>query len=147
MNGDKRNKAARLFLERLINHSYVASIDSVGSMLSDGPPGRKPDPRLVRLHDWFSSLDEASRQNIRDVIVEAVDTALFGTLVLLDGLAEGEPIDGETSDFALTLQTYASEEDREANNANSAVRVNPFGTEDDLHDMYRWMKDERRETS
>lgn len=140
-----RNEAARIFLQMLISRAYDGGIDSVLSKLSKGPPGRKPREDWVRLSQWFRGLNEEDQEQVRAVIRDAVDAAVFGCLVLLDNLTGGNPIQGQTSDFALYLQTYSDEEARQGSQSLASMRINPaWSGDEDLHDMYRWMLEERQ---
>ena len=79
------------------------------------------------------------------VIREAVDAAIFGCLVLLDGMTGGPPVVGVVSDFALYLQTYENEEARQADKPNRRVRVNPAWTGEYLHDLFHFAVEEKTE--
>ncbi len=146
MNGNSMNsqQAAELFLSLLIDRAYNGAIGGTTSLLEKGPPGRKPRQDLVLLHQWFQDLDEESRGQVLNVVRQAVDAAVFGCLALLDGVA-GYPIEGKISDFAVYLQVYKDIDARKANSPTSSVRLNPAYTAEFLHDMYRWILQERVE--
>jgi len=140
-----RNEAAELFLNLLIARAYDGAIRDVTSILEGGPPGRKPPQDLIRLHQWFQNLDNESRGYVLALIREAVDAAVFGCLVFLDGLAGGYPVE-KPSDFALHFQVYEDKRSRKSNSPEVSVRLNPVSTTDeDLHDMFRWILQERAE--
>jgi hypothetical protein len=140
-----RNEAAELFLNLLIARAYDGAIRDVMSILKGGPPGRKSPQDLVRLNQWFQNLDNESRGYVFALIRESVDAAVFGCLVFLDGLAGSYP--GEKpSDFALYFQVYEDKRSRKSNSPKVSVRLNPASTTDeDLHDMFRWILQERAE--
>ncbi|MCI0564485.1 MAG: hypothetical protein MN733_38940 [Nitrososphaera sp.] len=147
MNNDflNRNEATDNFLQGVISIVYEGAIKAILSTLSDGPPGRKPREDLVRLSQWFKALDKEDQEQVQAVIRDAVDAAIFCFLVMLDNLTGGNPIQGQTSDFALYLQTYSDEEARKVDQSLVSVRINPaWSGEEDLHDMYRWKLEERQ---
>ena len=138
-----QKEAKELFLNQLICRAYDGAIESTISTLEEGPAGRKPQRSLVDLHHWFQGLDDQSRKYVSALIQEAVDSSVFGCLVLLDGLTGGYPVKGEISDFAVYLQIYENEEAREVNLPRFSVRVNSTKSGDDLHDMFHWILRER----
>lgn len=136
-----RDQAVALFMKALILHARNGTIREVLSVLSNGPPGRQPPEAKLALHRWFQTLDSQGQRFVSQVIQEAVDAALFSTLVLLDGAAGGYPVEGEVSDFALYLQTYQDWEARKVDSPQISVRLNPPTTTEDLHDIFLWMLD------
>ncbi len=135
--------AARIFLNMLIARAYNGAINAVASVLEKGPPGRRPPEELTRLHDWFESLDTENRKHVQTVIQKSVDSAVFGCLVLLDGMSGGNPIRGKQSDFAVYLQAYEDDDAMRSDSPQNRVRLNPPAISDDLHDMFHWMLQER----
>jgi hypothetical protein len=87
---------------------------------------------------WFRNLNTEDQSRVSEIVREAVDSAIFGVLVVLDGLSGGNPVDGTNSDFALELQTYADEDARRANAPETSVRINQSDTTEPLHDLFRW---------
>lgn len=138
--------ATNEFLERVILRGYDGAIDTVRSYLKSGPPGRKPRPDLVALHEWFDALDELDQANVLAAVKEAVDSAVFGFLVLLDGAWGGYPVEGIPSEFALFLLTYLDDEARERGRPEQSIRINR-AEDDDLHDQYRWLLQDREGAS
>lgn len=124
---------------------YKGVIDDIRNMLEIGPPGRRPHEGLVKLHERFESLSPDNRDIVDAIVGEAVFSAVFGLLVVLDGVHGGYPVEGKLSDFALYLQTYSDERSWEADTPNLSVRVNPIVG--DLHDQFREMVEERTEGS
>ena len=133
-----RNSAADLFLASVIERARNGVIKDVRTRLAEGPPGRRPSPDAVALSEWFRRLSSEDQTRITEILREAVDAAVFGTLVVLDGLSGGAPMKDVSSDFALSLQMYASEEARGANAPEASVRINPADTTEPLHDLFRW---------
>jgi hypothetical protein len=102
-------------------------------------------PDLALLQTWFSGLDNDSQQYVLKIIQKAIDSALFGCLVLLDGLTGGNPIQEKASDFALYLQVYKDDEFRATNESEYRIRVNSPEIPEFLHDLYRDMIEERHQ--
>ena len=142
MQGMNRGSAADRFLRFVIERARNNVIEGIQEDLIDGPPGRKPSAGAVARHMWFRSLSTEDQSRVSEVIREAVDSAIFGVLVVLDGLSGGNPVEGTTSDFALELQTYADEETRRENAPEISVRINPSDTTEPLHDLFRWKLEE-----
>lgn len=138
-------EAAEVFLNMLIARAYDGAIQGMTSTLEKGPSGRKPPQNLIILHQWFQSLDNRSREHVLAIIRQAVDAAVFGCLVLLDGLTGGNPVREKISDFAVYLQTYQDQDARKANSPQLSVRLNPVYTTEYLHDMFHWILQERLE--
>lgn len=62
-----------------------ASIDDVLENVAD-PPGRKPPEKLVKLSEWFNSLDDFGKGMVKSIISESVDMGVFSFLAILDGV-------------------------------------------------------------
>lgn len=137
MDAMTRGDAADLFLRFLIKRTRNSVIAGVKDDLTEGPPGRKPSQDAVARHMWFRNLSTQDQSRVSKIIRESVDSAIFGVLVVLDGLSGGNPVEGTTSDFALELQTYADEDTRRENAPEISVRVNPSDTTEALHDLFR----------
>lgn len=139
-----RNKAAEIFLRNLINRAYEQVVRGTISVLSEGPPGRKPSLDRVLRAKWYNSLDSESQEHVKAIIGEVADAAVFGSLVLLDNLTGGYPLPDHLSDFAIYIQAYENEEARKEDLPELSVRVNPSGAGyEDLHDIFRSMLDKR----
>ena len=137
-----KKEASELFVTRLIERAYKGAIQAVIHNLETGPAGRGPDKRLIALHQWYQDKSIEDRQYIKSVVFEAVDSAVFGCLVLLDGLTGGYPIEGTLSDFALYLQSYKDFDAKTHDNAMEMIRINGSAADIDLHDIYRIMLQE-----
>lgn len=135
--------ARKLFLSMLIARGYDGAIRTMTAFLEGSLPNKQLPPDLVPLQSWFNSLDNESRQYVLTIIQKAIDSALFGCLVFLDGLSGGNPIQERISDFALYLQVYKGDELRIANEAEYRIRVNSPATPEFLHDLFRDMIEER----
>jgi hypothetical protein len=139
----RREGAADLFLSFVIERARNSVIEGIQEDLNEGPPGRKPSPDAVARHMWFRNLSAEDQSRVSDIVRESVDSAIFGVLVVLDGLSGGNAVEGKTSDFSLELQTYADEDARRANASEISVRINPSDTTEPLHDLFRWKLEER----
>jgi hypothetical protein len=142
MKGMSRGGAADLFLRFVIERARNNVIEGIQEDLNEGPPGRKPSPDAVARHKWFQNLSPEDQSRVSEIIRESVDSAIFGVLVVLDGVSGGNPVEGTTSDFALKLQTYANEDARGENAPEISVRINPSDTTELLHDLFRWKLEE-----
>lgn len=65
------------------------------------PPGRKPDPALIELSEWYRSLSSECQARVAAAMHQAADATLFSVLCVIDGLSAIEPY-GEKSDFRLS---------------------------------------------
>jgi hypothetical protein len=54
------------------------------------PPGRRPPTELRDRAEWYGSLDDDQRRLIEGIVAQAVDTAVFGILSVLDGVRAAE---------------------------------------------------------
>ena len=62
-----------------------STINDIKSILTT-PIGRNPDPNAVKLSNWYNKLADTDKENLHEVIKQAVDSTLFGTLCVLDGV-------------------------------------------------------------
>lgn len=132
---DTKN-AIDIFLRRIISHSYDGAIRGVRKILERGPSGRAKQVKRSKIFEWYQKLDEKDRQVVLDIIEESVRLSVFSFLVVLDNKAGGPPLD-LNSDFALYLQTYASDNDRTNYSPNTSTRLNMSYTVDgELHDEF-----------
>ncbi|HUR80232.1 MAG TPA: hypothetical protein VM733_05675 [Thermoanaerobaculia bacterium] len=136
-----RDVATDRFLQFLIDRARNGTIEGIHEILSEGPAGRKPAAVAVARHEWFRGLSAEDQSRVVEIIHESVDSAIFGVLVVLDGLAGGNPVEGVTSDFSIALQTYVDEHARRDDAAKISVRINPSDTTESLHDRFRWKLD------
>tara|TARA_B100000965_G_scaffold402798_1_gene429540 strand:- start:755 stop:1141 length:387 start_codon:yes stop_codon:yes gene_type:complete len=95
------------FVKALGKHCRDAGVEGC---LEDfeSPPGRKPDPRLVHMSEWFKSLSPSDRDMVAKAMQEAADATLHGVLCVLDGV---RPIESgsEKSRFQLIAQKGAEQ--------------------------------------
>jgi hypothetical protein len=116
--------------KQMNDHEFISAIrvavrsSSVKGIMQtlSSPPGRKPSSERHRLANWFNALADGEKENIRLVVTDAVDAALFGFLCVLDGVRSVE--DGEfKGSFELW---YVGDDERTLINDRSY-----------LHDVYR----------
>jgi hypothetical protein len=69
------------------------------------------------------------------ILKETAHRVLFGSLVIIDNLAMGYPIEGVISDFALYVQSYPDKASRSNNQPKDAIRINPPNNNFSLHDL------------
>jgi hypothetical protein len=50
------------------------------------PLGRRPDPARLRRSAWFHSLDVDQKRMLAAVVMDAVETTVFGFLCVVDGV-------------------------------------------------------------
>jgi hypothetical protein len=136
-----RDRAAKLFVERIISHARKSVIKGVQDLFENGPPGRAPRQSDVDLHNWYLSLDRSSQDYVYKVIHESVDTALFSVFVVLDGAVVGRPLRDQVSEFALFLKAYESWEAQKAGKPLHSIKISPSDGAD-LHDMFMWAVEE-----
>jgi hypothetical protein len=67
----------------------------------EAPPGRKPNPALVKLSVWYNNLSPEDKANVAAAMQEAADATLFGVLCVIDGVRTIEP-GSEKSEFRLS---------------------------------------------
>src|SRR5690554_227018 len=95
------------FVKALEKHCRDAGVEGC---LEDfeSPPGRKPDPTLVHMSEWFKSLSPSDRDMVAKAMQEAADATLHGVLCVLDGV---RPIESgsEKSRFQLIAQKGAEQ--------------------------------------
>lgn len=48
------------------------------------PPGRKPDPELLKNSAWYLSLNNEGKERINSIIADAVSETIFGFFSVLD---------------------------------------------------------------
>ncbi|MFI5011703.1 MAG: hypothetical protein ACHQAY_05090 [Hyphomicrobiales bacterium] len=63
----------------------------------ENPPGRRPSQELLDRAEWYRSLEPRHRTRISEVIADAVDSAVFSFLCVIDGVrvVENGPVKGD----------------------------------------------------
>ncbi len=73
------------FVDAVHSEAQEAATEDVISLL-ERPPGRRPDPKLVALSQWFNALSEEDKQRVHEVATMASHGAIFGILNIIDGV-------------------------------------------------------------
>ena len=73
------------FVQALVTTVHQPSIVDVPQAI-ERPPGRRPSEQAKHLSEWYTSLSDADKENLKKVIQISVHSALFGTLCVLDGV-------------------------------------------------------------
>jgi len=111
------------FVDALVTVVHETSVEDTLNELRDGPAGRRPPKNLVRLSEWYGEKSPQDHAYIRQVVEQAVHSALFGTLCVLDGVRAIEGI-GEKSE----IEVFSVLGDQRS-------RLNPPNSP--LHDIYQ----------
>ncbi len=105
-----------------------SGVKGLVSTLAD-PPGRWPDQWEIERSAWYNQLSSDDKANIKTIIEDAIDTALFGVFAVLDGVRVIEP--PEHRGHLVLL--HCGEEVTHLNDPNKI----------DLHDLYHQFHHER----
>lgn len=73
------------FVKQVRRQVYEAALRAAILLLED-PPGRSPDPKLVRLSKWYVALPNDDRERVRGAAALAADIAVFNILAVFDGV-------------------------------------------------------------
>lgn len=99
-------------------NSITATVSTLES-----PPGRQPAETLIALSQWYNNLEKENKENIIQVIKEAVGMTIFSFLCTLDGV---RAIENSTEKGRLNLYYEKGEERILLNNPQ----------EEYLHDIF-----------
>lgn len=69
-------------------------------------PGRRSEPSLVELQQWYQALDRQSQEFVEQVARMATDSATFGVMAILDGVRAIEA--GDKGDLVLEYRKGAT---------------------------------------
>ena len=89
------------------------------------PIGRKPSGKLLKLSNFYNSIDDKDKVIIHEIIYEAIDAGIFGFLCVIDGVRSIRS-DTEESHLRLSVINNSSGEEVLLNDQNK----------DFLHDIY-----------
>ncbi len=129
------NDAIKEFMQRLALSAYASPLNGIRLLLRNGPIGTKPLANDVKLHEWFENLSDTDKAMVEMVIKETADRVLFGSLVVIDNLTIGYPIEGVISDFALYVQSYPDKASRSNNQPKDTIRINHPKNNLSLYDL------------
>ena len=90
----------------------------------ESPPGRRPSAELTEISKWYRSLDEHNQALFGRAIAQAVDSAIFGFLCVLDGV---RPVESLETSGRFELQYVKKDDGMLLNAPNDKM----------LHDLYR----------
>ncbi len=133
----------------LLEQCYEGTVPVVMEALQNTPPGGQPPADELRRFKWFQSLQASDQEEVQGVVEYSLDLCLFHLLNFLDGTSPVQPME-QTSDFAVYLQTYASDKDLEYNKPRATVRINPIvpmyeNDDEQLHDIFSELRREALE--
>jgi len=138
--------AAEVFADMVIDCVYDSSLHSMDRVLRTGLDRNGATEAERCLSRWFSELDQHDMLMVSRIVEQAVNSAVFGMLVLLDGATGGYPLTPTPSGFALYLHEYGTSE-HESEEPTSSVRIDGEATGTDLHDLYTWLLSQREATT
>ncbi len=64
---------------------HDSTIKGMKSVLAS-PPGRNPHEKTKEISRWFNALPEEDKQQVEEIIKQAVHASIFGFLSILDGV-------------------------------------------------------------
>lgn len=132
--------AQKIFLQKIAKRAYHGTVNDIQSLLEHGPT--VPAPEELAIHEWYQNLSVQEQAWIQKICKKTAYSVMFGSLVLLDNLTGGRPIEGVLSDFALYLQTYQDLDAKSSDLPDQKIRINPSKSLLDLHDMINEYIDE-----
>lgn len=80
---------SELFVERINSELCKGTVSSLLELL-DNPPGREPSPDLLKLSQWFKTLDSTDRKMTINLLELTARSSIFGFLCVLDGVRQIE---------------------------------------------------------
>lgn len=89
------------------------------------PIGRKPSEKILKLSNFYNSIDDKHKIIIHEIIYEAIDAGIFGFLCVIDGVRS---INADTEERHLRLSVIND-------NSGEEIVLNDQN-KDFLHDIY-----------
>ncbi|HSN96701.1 MAG TPA: hypothetical protein VLS89_00340 [Candidatus Nanopelagicales bacterium] len=77
------------FIDAIQQAVLTASANDTVTIL-EKPPGKRPQPELLALSNWFQQLSAEDKQMVHNVAMMASRNAVFGFLAVLDGARQVE---------------------------------------------------------
>ena len=130
----ERDKAAFAFIKKVVSRGYTSAVAITTQKLEKEPTETYPLGENQQLHAWYEQLDVNDQDMIKQVIKEAVFSAVFGCLVVLDNSTTGYVLENEVSDIALYVRKYADSESYSLHKISDSIQINDLM---DLHEMLR----------
>src|SRR5262249_53457570 len=90
MNGEQFVEAIKLYVRD-------SSVENQLASLAD-PPGRRPPEALKRRSEWYRGLSVDQQEFVKTIVVDAVNSGIFGLLCVIDGV---RVVDDEKGKFEL----------------------------------------------
>lgn len=125
------------FLEYMILSTRDETKTLIKKTLNDDIKSiRKIVPELIEMNKFFKSLSKENKRMIYELIDYTVKLLLFGVLVKFDGHSGGNVISDVESDFAIYLQSYENNDDKQKNKYLEKIRINTSQSDHiELHDL------------
>ncbi len=124
------------FVQGVIKHMRAGTKGTI-SFIQSPPPGKKPLPKNMEMHNWYRSLSNADREMVNKLIYEVAEGTVYGLLMVLDHkmFVEGY---GEKGVLELHYR------DRNGNR----IHLNPLGGENgkDLEYYFKTLRGSESET-
>lgn len=114
MNSEEFIRAIKLYVRDVAISGVIENLQK--------PPGRRPPEKDLVLSGWYNGLNETESGYLKSIITEAVDEAIFGFLVAIDG--DRRIVDDEIDSY---FELYFVGRERGLLNEQNEVR---------LHDLY-----------
>jgi hypothetical protein len=73
------------FVSALVEHVHTPAINDTIDQL-EAPSGRRPPKKVAQVANWYASLSEQNKANLKSVVELSVHGALFGLLCAIDGV-------------------------------------------------------------
>ncbi|NTD97646.1 hypothetical protein G6M26_08485 [Agrobacterium tumefaciens] len=90
------------------------------------PPGRQPSESLLRMSNFYKALEDEQKSVLKEIILNAADTSVFGFLCLLDGVSSLNAYGGDSGHLKLIYVNDRLGMETMLNNSDG----------DFLHDIY-----------
>ncbi|WP_440904805.1 hypothetical protein ACMZOO_00845 [Catenovulum sp. SX2] len=84
--------------------SQAAVEDTIANL--ESPPGRRPSESLVKHSAWYNSLSSENQLMLKQVLIEAVDEAIFGLFCVVDGARSISEV-GQANNITLSVNGKA----------------------------------------
>ena len=93
----------------------------------NNPIGNPPPLKSIELSNWYKGLAQSDKENVAKAMTEAVNTALFGVLCVLDNVRIIDDYSPEErGKFELFYKTRQ----------DKTIRINNPGDDDELHNIF-----------
>lgn len=132
-----RDEAIEILIGKIVRHAYLGVIQGVTSWLSNGPSWPEPEQAFLELHQWYTGLATEDRRKVKLIVEEAVESALFHALNVIDGTA-GTLIYNTNTHLLITLQVYSTIREYELGTPTVVIPLNELdGPIVEFHDEFQ----------